>query len=708
MLCEASCGLEVRHDGTNIHAVRGDVGDSFSGGYICPKAVALKDIHEDKDRLKLPLRRFGNDFREVSWEEALSFTAHELARIQKAHGRDAAAVYVGNPLGHSYAGTLSALLFGAVLGTKNRYSSQSVDALPRLFAVFQMYGNQALLPVPDIERTEYLLIFGANPLVSNGSIMTAPDMKNRLRRLRERGGRAVVVDPRRTETAREADEHVFIQPASDAWLLLAMLHVIFDERLERLGRLEPLVRGLDAIRSLVRRFPPERSAAITGVPAELARRLAREFAGSARAAAYGRMGTSTQRFGAVASWLVDVLNVVTGNLDRPGGVMFNTPAADLPAIAQLLGQKGSFARFTSRVQGLPEFNGELPASALAEEIETPGSGQIRALTTICGNPVLALPNGKRLEEAFSSLAFMASVDIYLNETTRHAHVILPTTFGLERDDYPLLSSAMAVRNRARYAPAVVAPSPGALHDWQVLNELALRLLGERGSPVLGAALRRTLGRLNPRHMLDLMLRLGPHGLLRRRQGLSLVALGEHGVDLGELEPRLPGVLATADQRICLAPDVLVQDVSRLESELTGSAGLVPALRLVGRRQLRSNNSWMHNASRLMGGRERCTLLVHPSDAARLGLQAGGQARITSRVGSITAPVEVSDDVMPGVVSLPHGWGHDRAGTRLGIAEQKPGVSLNDVTDDRLFDPLSGVAHLNGVPVEIAPIRAGST
>jgi anaerobic selenocysteine-containing dehydrogenase len=338
---------------------------------------------------------------------------------------------------------------------------------------------------------------------------------------------------------------------------------------------------------------------------------------------------------------------------------------------------------------------------LAEEIETPGRGQIRALTTICGNPVLALANGKRLEQALSGLSFMASVDIYLNETTRHAHVILPTTFGLERDDYPLLSSAMAVRNRARYARAVMAPSPGALHDWQVLNELAARVLGERAPRGAGAVLRHILGRLNPRHGLDLMVRFGPY----RKRGLSLSSLGDHGVDLGALEPRLPDVLATPDQRICLAPDVLVRDVSRLESELTEARGVVPALRLLGRRQLRSNNSWMHNAPRLMGGRERCTLLVHPLDAARLGLVAGGQARITSRVGSIAAPVEVSDEVMPGVVSLPHGWGHDRRGIRLAVAEKTPGVSLNDVTDDSLFDPLSGVTHLNGVPVQITPLGA---
>ncbi|MFO0547266.1 MAG: molybdopterin-dependent oxidoreductase [Polyangiaceae bacterium] len=702
-LCEASCGIEVRHDGKRIHAIRGDADDPFSRGFVCPKVMGLKEIHEDPDRLKRPLLRKNGSLVEVSWGEALEFVGGRIAELQRAHGKDAVAVYTGNPLGHSYAGVLYALLFGQVLGTRQRYSAQSVDALPRLLTVYQMYGNQALLPVPDLERTDYLLVFGANPVVSNGSIMTAPDIKRRLRALRTRGGRVVVLDPRLTETAREADEHVFVRPSSDAYILFSMLHTLFDEGLVDLGRLAPMVDGLATVERLVRAFSPERVAGVTGVAAADLRRLTREFAQAKRAVVYGRMGISTQRFGALASWAVELMNVLTGNLDRPGGSMFNTPLVDLPGVAAAVGQAGSFARFRSRVGGLPEFAGELPVAAFADELEAAGPERIRGLVTIAGNPVLSLPNGKRLERAFASLDLMVSVDIYLNETTKHAHVVLPTTFGLERDDYPILASGMGVRNRARYAAAVVDAEPDTLHDWQVFIDLARALAAARGDRSLARALGLMRRVVRPRQLLALFVRLGPYGVRRGRDGLSLDKLGEHGLDLGALEPRLPQALATKNKRIALAPADFVKDVERLEASLEGLAVSSRSLHLIGRRHLRSNNSWMHNCERLVSGKERCTLLVHPKDADQLGLTHGGRARITTRVGSIEAPVEISDEIMQGVVSLPHGWGHDRTGTRQSVATQHAGVSLNDVTDERLFDALSGTTHFNGVDVAVQAI-----
>jgi anaerobic selenocysteine-containing dehydrogenase len=701
-LCDATCGLEVRHDGQRIESIRGDARDAFSQGYICPKATALKDVHEDPDRLKRPLRRVDSVFEEASWEDALATTAAEIARIQARYGRDALAVYVGNGLGHSYAGVLSNQVLSGVLGTKNLYSTKSVDALPRLLTMFQLYGHQALLPVPDLDRTDYLLVLGANPLVSNGSLMTAPDVRKRLRALRERGGKLVVLDPRRSETAEQAHEHIFIRPGCDAFFLLGLLHVLFADGLVALGRLETMVEDFDEVRAIAAGAALDRMAMAAGIEAAVIERLAHEFSAAKRAVCYGRIGTCTQRFGTLAQWLIELVNIVTGNLDRPGGAMFNTPAVDLAQLASLLGLRGSYARYRSRVQGLPEFSGELPVAALADEIETPGPSQVRALVTIAGNPVLSLPNGQRLERAFERLEFIASIDIYLNETTRHAHVILPSTFGLERDDYPMIPNAMAVRNHARYSPPILAAAKDALHDFQIFEQLALRIVRRRGrfGRVKAAALHALLALLPPRRRLELLLRFGPHGKRKRRARLKIAALGEHGLDLGPLEPRLPAILGTKSKKIALAPPLFVADLARLSAALHSPDTADGELLLIGRRHLRSSNSWMHNSAKLISGRARCTLMVNPADAARIGIATGHSARLRSRVGSIVAEVEVTDTLMPGVVSLPHGFGHGRAGTRLCVANEHAGVSVNDITDERLLDPLSGTSQLIGVPVVI--------
>ncbi len=697
-LCEASCGLEVEHDGQNVESIRGDSHDPFSRGHLCPKALGLKDIHEDPNRVLYPMKRVDGRLVRTTWEDALSLVARRFAEIQRRHGKDAIGMYGGNPLGHSYAGTLGFVLFHAVVGSKNRYSATSVDALPRLFATYHLYGNQALLPVPDLARTDYLLMLGANPMVSNGSIMTAPGIKQRIRELRGRGAKLVVVDPRRTETAAEADEHVFIRPGSDAFFLLGMLSAIFEAGLEKPGRLAEFTDGLAELRSVARRFPPERVAAACGIPAEKIRQLAADFASAERAACYGRLGTSTQRFGALASWLFEALNVVTGNLDREGGMMFNTPAVDLASLAAMIGLKGSYAKFRSRVRKLPEFAQELPVAAFAEEMDTPGEGQIRGLITVAGNPALSLPNGPRVDQALESLDFMVSVDIYINETSRHADVILPTTFGLERDDYPLLASSMGVRNYARYASALLTPKGDLKSDWDVLTGLSAQILEARGGAgsVAAKVMRGLFSVLKPKHVLGLLLRLGHHKL-------KLEDLGEHGIDLGPLEQRLPRALQTPNKRIDLAPTALVADVARLDRELAERVNTERPYSLIGRRNLRSNNSWMHNSERLVKGRERCTLLVHPVDAAQIGVVSGGKARISSRVGSIEVQVEVSDELMPGVVSLPHGYGHGRKGARLDVAARYAGVSINEITDDQVIDELAGTSHLNGIPVSLEAI-----
>lgn len=694
-LCEAVCGLAVEHDGERILSIRGDGDDAFSEGHVCPKAVALQDILADPDRLRKPMRRVGDEWHEVSWDEALTEVAERLVAIQRAHGNDAVAFYYGNPTAHSLGAMLLLFPFMDHLQTRNVFSSNSVDALPRMLASTLMYGNQSVIPIPDLERTQLLLVLGANPLVSNGSVMTAPNVAKRLERLRARGGRLIVVDPRRTETAAIADVHHPIRPGTDALLVASLLQVIFAEGLAAPGRLAEMTDGLDRLRSLVAPFTPERVADVVGIPAAAVVGLARELAASPAAVCYARMGIAVGEFGALASCLVDALNVVTGNLDRPGGAMFCTPAADLAGFARMIGQAGAFGRWKSRVGGLPEFNGEFPAAALADEIETPGPGQIRALVTHAGNPVLSYPNGRRLDTALAGLDFMVAIDIYVNETTRHAHLILPPTFALEHDHYALLFHALAVRNTAHFAPAVLPKPSGTKHDYEILGELMARLRIARGGlgRVVGPLVRWGVETFTPRRVLGLLTRFGPH-----RLSLGRLEASPHGIDLGPLEPRLPGLLNTPSKRIQLVPAEVEADFARLLRRLDVAAA--GDLVLIGRRTLRSNNSWMHNAERLVRGRERCTLLMHPSDASARGLVAGQRVSVASRTGRIEAPLELSDAMMPGVVSLPHGWGHDRPGTRLGVARAHAGVSFNDVADDTLIDELCGASVLNGVPVSV--------
>ena len=733
-LCEATCGLEVRTAGREVVSIRGDRDDPFSRGYLCPKAAALKDLDADPDRLRAPLVRRDDRWHEVSWDDAFAEVERRLRPILDAHGRDAVACYLGNPSAHN----LGLIIYGRVLlralGSRNVYSASTVDQMPKQVSAGLMFGTGLSVPVPDLDRTDHLLILGADPLVSNGSLMTAPDVRGRLRAIRQRGGRVVVVDPRRSRTAEHASEHHFIRPGTDAYLLFAMVHVLFREELVRAGRLADLLQGLDEVAELARPFTPEAVASLCGIDAPTIARLARELAAAPRAAVYGRIGTCTQEFGTLASWLVDVLNALTGNLDRAGGAMFTRAAAGA-ANTRGAGGRGRgvrLGRHRSRVRELPEVFGELPVVCLAEEIETAGTGRVRGLVTIAGNPVLSTPNGDRLARALAGLECMVSLDIYLNETTRHAHVILPGLSPLEASHYDLALWQLAVRNVANYSPPVFSPAAGHHADWESVLRLTAIVLGQGAdadvqalddfvaaqqaeaalSGADGALGLRTVGdllaalapRRGPERLLDLMLRTGPYGdqFGVRPGGLSLATLEAHphGIDLGALVPRLPDVLRTPSGRIELAPAAIVADVPRLRAGLTAA----PApLVLIGRRQLRSNNSWMHNVEPLVRGRERCTLLIHPRDAARLGLQEGARASVRSRTGAVEIPVEITDAVMPGVVSIPHGWGHDLPGTRLRVASRHAGVNSNLVADEGRVDPLSGNAVLNGLPVHVEAI-----
>jgi anaerobic selenocysteine-containing dehydrogenase len=695
MLCEALCGLEVEHDGSTVTKIRGDDAHVLSRGHLCPKGVALAELQHDPDRLRHPLRRVGDRFEEIDWDTALTLAADRLADVQRRHGRDAVATYFGNPAAHSYSALLFYQMFVDAVGTRNRFSAASVDVLPRLLVSYLLYGNQGWAPVPDVDRTHYFLMLGANPIVSNGSAMTAPDISTRLRRLRERGGKLVVIDPRRTETAAVADEHHFIRPGTDALFLASLLNVLFAEGLAKPGGVLPLLRGWNEIEALVAPFSPARVAGVTGIDADVTTRIARELAAAPTSVCYGRIGTSVQEFGALATWLTDLVNIATGNMDRPGGWMFATAAADMAGVAKRLGLAGSFDRWRSRVSGYPEFTGEFPAAAIAEEIETPGSGQIRALVVTAGNPVLSLPNGNRLDRALGELEFMVSIDIYLNETSRRADLVLPTTFGLERDQYQLFYLEFAVRNFAQYSPAILTKPEGLRHDWEVLGELTDRLGRAKGGiEAAKGRMRGLVGRVvGAPGVLDLLLRLGPHHI-----SLAKLRNAPHGVDFGPLESRLSSLVGRRGVHVAPAP--LVSDLARLERRLRDDTdGLV----LINRRTLRSNNSWVHNAARLVSGKDRCVLQMHPQDAERRGIVSGQRVTLRSRVGEIEIPVVVTDEVMAGVVCLPHGWGHDRPGARLRVASEHPGASVNDVMDDSRVDSLSGTASFSGTPVEVEPV-----
>ena len=689
-LCEAICGLTIETTASDnadlqITSIKGDPLDSFSRGHICPKAVALQDIQNDPDRLRQPMQRVGNEWQAIGWAEAFVLVAERLATIQERHGQNAVAVYQGNPSVHNYGLMTHSNYFLGLLKSRNRFSATSVDQLPHHLTSHLMYGHGLLLPIPDIDHTDFMLILGANPLASNGSIMTVPDVEKRLKAIQARGGKVVVVDPRRSETAAMADQHVFVRPGGDAALLFGVLNTLFSEGLGRDSHLP--VDGLDQVRQAIAPFDAEAMSPLCAVPAEQIRQLARDFAAAPTAVCYGRMGVSTQAFGTLCHWLVQLINLVTGNLDRVGGALCTEPAVDL--VASTSG--GHFNLWQSRVSGRPEYAGELPVSALAEEMLTGGEGQIRALITVAGNPVLSTPNGRQLEQALDGLEFMVSVDLYINETTRYADLILPSTSALENDHYDTTFNMFAVRNVSRFNRAILPKPEGALHDWEIFVGLAKAFAARTGKELKPT--------LPPAQMIDFALRAGRYGDASEHK-LSVASLFDHphGIDLGALKANLGPRLKTPNQHVQAAPAAILADLQRFAALQAPAAD---ELLMIGRRHVRSNNSWMHNYHRLVKGKPRHQLLMHPDDLAQRGLSDGQRVRVSSRVGEIEVEVLGSLEMMRGVVSLPHGWGHARPGVQMGIATAQPGASANDLTDERQLDELSGNAALNGVPVTVA-------
>jgi anaerobic selenocysteine-containing dehydrogenase len=732
-LCEATCGLELTLEDDLLTKVRGDEQDVFSKGFLCPKALALIDLENDPDRVRTPLIRENGSFRPATWDEAFEQIEAGLRPLLE-RDRNSIGVYLGNPNVHNLAGTFYNRVMLRTLGTQNIYTATTVDQMPKHVSSGLMFGTALTIPIPDVDRTDHFLMLGANPLASNGSLFTAPDLPGRLRSLKQRGGKLVVVDPRRSETAKKADEHHFIVPGTDAHLLMGIVHTLFAENLVTMNGLGDHVAGLDEVRTLSEPFTPEAASEVCGIAPDEIRRIARELAAAKRATVYGRIGTSTQEFGTIASWLVDVINVLTGNLDREGGAMFTKPAigSGNTAGAPGVGRGFQFGRFKSRVRGRPEMLGELPVACLAEEILTPGDGQIRALITVAGNPAVSTPDAARLAKALETLEFMVSVDIYVTETARHASVILPAEPALTRSHYDGAFYNLSCRNIANYSPPSLPLPDGAMSEWEVLLRLAGIAGGAGAHPDVAAldelvareALRRGVQnpaspahgveeekawevvaqRRGPDRLLDVLFRTGPYGegFGRNPDGLTLDMLeaNPHGIDLGPLQPRIPEVLRTPSGKIELAPEPLAQDVSRLIGALNRRRN--GDLMLVGRRQLRSNNSWMHNLPSLRGGSNRCTVQVHVDDAARLGIEDGKPVRVTSSSGTVELPAEVCDAVMPGVVSIPHGWGHGVDGVGWTVAAGDGGTNSNVLAPSDLIDELSGNAVLNGIPVTVVP------
>ncbi len=752
-LCEATCGLEITTKGSAVVRIRGDRDDVFSRGFICPKGSSIKDLDADPDRLRHPMIRTGSTWREASWDEAFDEIDRRFSEVKAANPDPRSiALYFGNPTAHNISSSLYLRALINALKTTNVFSASTVDQMPKQISSALMFGSMVTVPVPDLDRTDYLVMMGANPWESNGSLCTAPDFPGRVDAIRQRGGKVVVIDPRRTITAEHADLHLAIMPGTDAALLAAVVHVLFADGLVKLGAAERCTDGVNEIREATKALTPAWAAPITGIDATAIETMARELAGAKTAAVYGRIGTCINEFGTLTSWLVDVVNTLTGNLDRPGGAMFATTATQPPTqprdvtsgtASPVAGKRFALGRWKSRVRGANEAGSELPVAVLAEEIETPGDGQIRALICVAGNPVLSTPDGKRLDAALATLDFFVAIDMYLNETTRHANVILPPPRSLTRPHYDHLLYQFAVRSVANWSDPVFDLDADERHEWDSVLRLGA-IVGGAGTDVdvddldeavararLASAVRsrssvvfgRDVNELlalcgaerGPSRLIDIAVRLGRFGdgFGTQPDGLTIAKLRDnpHGVDLGALIPRLADIITTPSGRIELAPNALINDLARLIDKYDGveetgtsrlSSSPTSSLQLIGRRDLRSNNSWMHNVNVLMKGKSRCTLQIHPHDAAIRNINDGAIVRVSSPVGAIDVQASVTDIVRHGVVSLPHGWGHHREGMAMNLAKANAGVSFNDVVDTLLIDPLSGNAALNATMVSVVP------
>ncbi|HET9240299.1 MAG TPA: molybdopterin-dependent oxidoreductase [Oligoflexus sp.] len=705
-LCEAMCGLTIELSDDQSMTIRGNKADVFSQGAFCPKSQGLKDLWQDPDRVRGPLKKVNGQFQPIAWEKAFQEIADRVNALQKKYGRSSIATYAGNPNTHNFGNLILLPMFLRGIRSHNKFSATSVDQLPHMLASYLMFGHQLLLPIADVDNTRYMLMFGANPAVSNGSLLSSAGLSTKLKAIQHRNGKVVLFDPRYTETASLVSEHYFIKPGTDAFLLAALVKEIFARKMVKPGRLSSMIKGLDQLEPLFKDIDLDQVSSITGVRRDVIEQVAKDLQTYEPALCYSRMGVSTQAYGAVCQWLINLINILTGNFDKKGGVLFTKPAVDVVEFATRAGSRGSFRRRKSRVHQLPEFGGEMPVATLADEILTPGEGQIKALITIAGNPVISTPNGRKLEKALGELELQVAIDFYQNETTALAEYILPPTSSLEHSHYDLIFNALAARNIARFSPAIVKSPEGSYEDWEILLELWARIgyqdgLVDRSKKFL---VKKSMQALGMERIVDLGLRIGPY----RKTGLSLKKLKESpdGIDLGPLEPTLPQRLYTKDKKIDLCPAPMLEAFQIFRNDPAWKQTQqdeADELYLIGRRNLKSNNSWMHNLPSLARSKNQCYLIMNKDDASRRNIVDGSQVQVSSSVGSIEIPVMLSDRIMPGVVSIPHGWGHDRKQVKLTLARKSPGVSLNDIMDDRQVDLFSGNAILNGQRVRVASL-----
>ncbi|HYX32729.1 MAG TPA: molybdopterin-dependent oxidoreductase [Oligoflexus sp.] len=703
-LCEAMCGLTIEQAEDLSMTIRANKDDVFSQGAFCPKSQGLKDLWQDPDRVRQPLKKVDGSFQPIGWDQAFQEIADKINQLQKKYGRSSIATYAGNPNTHNFGNLIMLPVFLRGIRSHNKYSATSVDQLPHMLVSYLMFGHQLLLPIADVDHTRYMLMFGANPAVSNGSLLSSAGLSTRLKAIQHRNGKVVLFDPRYTETASLVSEHYFIRPGTDAFLLAGIVKLLFDRKAVRPGHLHSVIKGLVQLEALFQDVDLDQVSTITGVNREIIEQVAQDLQTYEPAVCYGRMGVSTQAYGAVCQWLINLINILTGNFDKRGGALFTKPAFDVVELAARMGSRGSFRRRKSRVHQLPEFGGEMPVATLADEILTPGEGQIKALITIAGNPVISTPNGRKLEKAMDQLDLQVAIDFYQNETTARADYILPPTSSLEHSHYDLIFNALAARNIARFSPAVVRSPKDSREDWEILLELWARI-GYKDSVIDRSRkflMKKSLQAMGMERLVDLGLRIGPY----RKTGISLKQLKQNpdGIDLGPLQPSLPQRLYTKDKRVDLCPQPLLEawQVFRADPAWRQSRNPHPEdFLLIGRRNLKSNNSWMHNLPSLARSKNQCYLIMNKEDAVRRSIVDGSQVQVSSDIGSIELPVMISDRIMPGVVSIPHGWGHDRSDVRLTLARKSPGVSLNDIMDDRQVDVFSGNAILNGQRVRVS-------
>lgn len=718
-LCEGMCGITVTREGNRVTAIRPDKDNVWSRGHMCPKGTTLGELHDDPDRIRVPMIREGERWREASWDEAFAQIETLVAETRARRGEARIASYTGNMSGKGYdAGRYMMLLHGLARFAQS-YSSSTVDQQPKNVSAFLMYGNMWKIPIPDVDQTDLLVVIGGNPAESKGSLFSHRDVMGAIRSLRARGGKVIVIDPVQTRTAEAADAWIPIRPGADAALLLGVLHVLFAEDRVTLGALDGLVEGMDVLRDVASRFAPERVAAFCGIEASAIRELAHAISDAPRAAIYGRIGTCTQSFGTLASWLVDALAIATGNMDRVGGLMWSTQVAPHLDLMPPYPATGSVMGPASRVRGVASVLGQYPSSCLAEEIDTEGPGQIHGLVSLGANPVLSAPGSERLDAALAGLDVMVSLDIYVNETTRHAHVILPSPSLLSQAHWDMWAWPWALTSGGHYSPPLFEDTDRP-QEWEVMIRLGAILGGHR-DPDLAALDDNYFGGMCdavgidravafealPDHgserILDLCIRTGPFGdrFGANPDGLTLAHFKAEpgGMLFGPARPQGRAAISTPSGKIEIAHTHFLQDLVRLEDALTHA---VPELVLVSRRQLRSLNSWMHNIGSLVSGKPRCTLQIHENDAARLGIRPGQDVRITSQAGSIVAPAEITRKIRPGVVSLPHGWGHEPQDIRLDVAKRHQGSNFNALAPANMIDPASGNAVVNGIPVDVLP------